>query len=154
MKLKNIFAKLEEYLQLSPTFNAVLAFIRLCFLIIGIAHWFACIWHLLAVYEESDYIVTWLKQAGLSDADWSERYITSIYWAITTMITVGYGDITPLTPPEKLYAIACMLLACGVFGYTMNRIGNIFQSFEETSMEYKYIIFCPFKFIKNIFNFI
>ncbi len=137
MKLKKIFAKLEDYLQLSPTFNALLAFLRLCFMLICIAHWFACIWHLLAVYEEEVYPVTWLKFADLGHSDWSERYFTSLYWAITTMITVGYGDITPLTSPEKLYTIFCMLLACGVFGYTMNRIGNIFQSFEETSMEYK-----------------
>ena len=137
VKVRKIFAKIEDYMQLSPAFNAVLAFIRLCFLIICIAHWFACIWHLLAVYEDADYPITWLKQADLTNADWTERYVTSLYWAITTMITVGYGDITPLTSPEKLYTISCMLLACGVFGYTMNRIGNIFQSFEETSMEFK-----------------
>lgn len=137
IKLKKIFSKLEDYLQLSPAFNAILAFVRLCFLIICIAHWFACIWHLLAVYEENDYIDTWLKRAQLTNSDWDERYVTSLYWAITTMITVGYGDITPLTSPEKLYTIFCMLLACGVFGYTMNRIGNIFQGFEENSMEFK-----------------
>lgn len=146
IKLKKIFAKLEDYLQLSPTFNAILAFVRLCFLIICIAHWFACIWHLLAVYEETDYMVTWLKQAKLEDSPWDERYVSSLYWAITTMITVGYGDITPLTSAEKLYTIFCMLLACGVFGYTMNRIGNIFQSFEETSLEFKLFLNCIYIF--------
>jgi hypothetical protein len=139
MKLKHIFSKIEDYLQLSPSFNAISAFIRLCFLIICIAHWFACIWHLVAIYEENYYMVTWLKSAGLADAVWTERYVTSLYWAITTMITVGYGDVVPLTVPEKLYTIFCMLIACGVFGYTMNRVGTIFQSFEENSMEFKYL---------------
>lgn len=136
-KLKRIFGKLEDYLQLSPFFNAILAFIRLCFLIIIIAHWFACGWHLLAQYEENSYPVTWLSIAGVDGDDWVTRYITSLYWAITTMITVGYGDITPITSPEKLYTVFFMLLACGVFGYTMSRIGTIFQSFEENSMEFK-----------------
>ena len=141
VKLKVIFSKIEDYMQLSPAFNAILAFIRLCFLMICIAHWFACVWHLVAVYEETDYPVTWLNTLGLANADWTERYVTSLYWAITTMITVGYGDITPQTIPEKIYTIFCMLIACGVFGYTMNRIGNIFQSFEENSMEFKYFVY-------------
>ena len=104
---------------------------------ICIAHWFACLWHLIAVYESSTAPLTWLKVSGVQDENWNIRYIYSIYWAITTMVTVGYGDISPITPTEKLYALFCMLLACGIFGYIMNRIGSIFSSFEENSIEYK-----------------
>ena len=39
---------------------------------------------------------------------------TSIYWAIVTMTTVGYGDITPVTPLGRLFAGIVMLL-----GYTI-----------------------------------
>ena len=38
----------------------------------------------------------------------------SIYWAIVTMTTVGYGDITPITPFGKLLSAFVMLL-----GYTI-----------------------------------
>ena len=36
-----------------------------------------------------------------------------IYWAITTMTTVGYGDVTPKTPEGKVLAIAVMLVGIG-----------------------------------------
>ena len=137
LKLKKIFGKLEDYLQLSMTFNAVLSCLRLGFLMICIAHWFACIWHIIAVFESYDAPNTWLKDKGIQDEDWSVRYVYSIYWAITTMVTVGYGDVTPITSVEKVYTIFCMILACGIFGYIMNRIGSIFGSFEENSFEYK-----------------
>ena len=38
---------------------------------------------------------------------------TSVYWAITTMTTVGFGDITPKTDLGRLIASAVMLLGWG-----------------------------------------
>ncbi len=39
---------------------------------------------------------------------------TGIYWAIVTMTTVGYGDISPITVPGKFIAAVMM-----VFGYSL-----------------------------------
>lgn len=34
------------------TFNSLLSFLKLCILILCIAHWCACIWYLTAVWQE------------------------------------------------------------------------------------------------------
>lgn len=39
---------------------------------------------------------------------------TSIYWAIVTMTTVGYGDISPQTPLGKVLASVVMILGYGI----------------------------------------
>jgi voltage-gated potassium channel len=39
---------------------------------------------------------------------------TSIYWAIVTITTVGYGDISPVTPLGKFVASLIMLLGYGI----------------------------------------
>ena len=44
------------------------------------------------------------------------------------MITVGYGDICPWTPIEKLYGILMTLLSCGTFAFAVNTIGTIFTN--------------------------
>jgi voltage-gated potassium channel len=39
---------------------------------------------------------------------------TSIYWAIVTMTTVGYGDLSPQTPLGKMLAAAVMIAGYGI----------------------------------------
>ena len=39
---------------------------------------------------------------------------TSIYWAIVTLTTVGYGDISPITPLGKAFASVIMILGYAI----------------------------------------
>lgn len=88
LKLKKILRKIENYVQLSNEINGFLVFFRLCFYIIVIAHWCACFWHFIGTYED-DVPINWLTECGIMNEEWSEKYIASLYWAVTTMITVG-----------------------------------------------------------------
>ena len=42
------------------------------------------------------------------------------------MLTIGYGDIVPVTNAEKIYIIFIALVSTGIFGYVINTIGGIF----------------------------
>lgn len=50
--------------------------------------------------------------------------MVSLYWAVTTMTTVGYGDILPTNNNERIVCMLAMFIASGVFAYTMNKIGT------------------------------
>lgn len=39
---------------------------------------------------------------------------TSIYWTIVTLTTVGFGDITPVTPIGQLVSVVIMILGYGI----------------------------------------
>jgi hypothetical protein len=82
--------------------------------------------------ETINWIETYFKGNNLSEDELS-LYITSIYWSITTMLTVGYGDVLPVNYKEKLYAIATMLIGCCLFGYIMNSIGGIFDHINNNA---------------------
>jgi voltage-gated potassium channel len=51
-----------------------------------------------------------------------------IYWAITTMTTVGYGDITPKTTEGKIVAIVVMLIGIGVATLFIGAVADKFLS--------------------------
>lgn len=55
-----------------------------------------------------------------------------IYWAITTMATVGYGDFAPKTPEGKGIAIAVMLVG---IGFATLVIGAVAQRFNAPEIE-------------------
>ena len=41
---------------------------------------------------------------------WFRQYIIAFYWAFTTMTSVGYGDVTPESDAERVYAIFAMMI--------------------------------------------
>lgn len=46
-----------------------------------------------------------------------------MYWAITTIVTVGYGDITPTRFYEFVVISLVQLIGTAMFGYMINVIG-------------------------------
>lgn len=53
------------------------------------------------------------------------------------MITVGYGDTVPVSNLELLFCIVTMLMACGVYAYSLNAIGVIFEQLNSSYKEIK-----------------
>jgi hypothetical protein len=137
-KLKNVkmvLQVLEETLYFDETYEATLSLIKLILQVLFIAHWICCLWNLAAWIEIEKGNENWQTKAFYDGYDkslvhWSREYLYASYWSLTTMITVGYGDISPKSDLEIIVSSLAMLFGCGFFAYAINSIGLIVEKFD------------------------
>ena len=81
--------------------------------------------------SQSDGRANWTLGIATFDSSWAYRYVFSLYFACTTMFTVGYGDITPQNPWEILAVLAVQVVGIINMGYVINEVGRCLSKINE-----------------------
>ena len=58
-------------------------------------------------------------------------YGDSLWWAIVTLTTVGYGDIVPITPTGRWVAVMIMITGVAVLGLLSGSLASFFRGGES-----------------------
>ncbi|RHY63292.1 hypothetical protein DYB34_003836, partial [Aphanomyces astaci] len=145
-KLRTFFSKAEETFGLNA---GVVRLVRLILLVLFVSHLLACFFHLLGQpndppsHEPLDNMPdSWLctadkpKRCLRGETD-SVRYLYSLYWVITTLTGVGFGDVIIVTAFEKLYAIFAMIIGASVFGFVIGNISTLLESMDKRAAMYQ-----------------
>jgi hypothetical protein len=74
----------------------------------------------------------WLIYAEIYDADNIRKYITSLYWAAMTVITVGYGDIYPQNNYETMLICGIIIVGVALFSYTLSTLSSQFSDLGKS----------------------
>ncbi|EAS04444.1 cation channel family protein (macronuclear) [Tetrahymena thermophila SB210] len=139
---RRILTQIQEMVsQKNNKTQNTLSLLQLLLMICSVCHIFACLFQGIAVLE-SNYDITktnWMEKYGIdgNDVHWFIKYNCSLYFAVTTMITVGYGDIVPITLYETFFVTIAMFVSCGVFAYSFNQIGDLVREQNRLSNEFK-----------------
>lgn len=64
-------------------------------------------------------------------------YMWVLYWTITTMTTIGYGDFSPVTPLEVGLTIVVELFGAVLFGWIIGNIATLIAEFNQHETAYK-----------------
>lgn len=61
-----------------------------------------------------------------------DLYITSIYYVVTTMSTVGYGDISGHTAAERIFCMLLMLIGVLSFNLISGALGALITNYDSS----------------------
>ncbi|XP_077076952.1 potassium voltage-gated channel subfamily H member 5a isoform X2 [Siphateles boraxobius] len=154
LRLGRVARKLDHYLE----YGAAVLVLLVC--VFGlVAHWLACIWYSIGDYEVIDEATnslktdSWLYQLANSigmpyrynasgSGQWEggpnkhTLYISSLYFTMTSLTTIGFGNIAPTTDGEKIFSVAMMMVGSLLYATIFGNVTTIFQQMYTNTNRY------------------
>jgi CRP-like cAMP-binding protein len=93
------------------------------FVVLIIAHWVACGWMALGKKDPA--------------LDYYTNYLKALYWCITTITTIGYGDITPSTNVQTIYTMFVQLTGAGMYGYIIGNLASMLANSDLARTQFR-----------------
>ncbi|XP_068582784.1 potassium voltage-gated channel subfamily H member 1b [Cebidichthys violaceus] len=154
LRLGRVARKLDHYIE----YGAAVLVLLVC--VFGLAaHWLACIWFSIGDYEVIDEdtnsvrMDSWLfllgetvgtpyrfNASGLGHWEGGPSkdsvYITSLYFTMTSLTSIGFGNIAPNTDAEKIFAVAMMMIGSLLYATIFGNVTTIFQQMYANTNRY------------------
>lgn len=141
-KMTEVFDIINKYIILFKLSKKLIGFIYLVSLMLKLMlmlHWSTCAWLVLLDYTAGSQRTNFFDFFALTDVSNLEIYWTNMYWFMTTVSTVGFGDFYPMSSLERVYMTGIMIFSALFFGYLVNAIGKfmIENQNQEISIKIK-----------------
>ena len=112
--------------------------LRLVAFFIMCAHWVGCIFFLIGrTQDHGTPGGRWIDAFHVRYMSFEMQYVTSVYWALTTLSTVGYGDITAISWAEKLFSACVMILGSVLYATIFGILATTIQNFDKTKVVFQ-----------------
>jgi len=118
-------------------------------------HWLACFWAFVAFAQAQSFdfikegvtptwISAWYESSyvpgSIDPIGWGndiDRYALSLFWAIQSVTSIGYGNVAPVSRIEYYIANILMLIAGVFWAYAIGNIIQILEHVNSTELRYK-----------------
>ncbi|KAL5817815.1 hypothetical protein ACOSQ3_026193 [Xanthoceras sorbifolium] len=144
------FEKLEKDIQINYLFIRIM---KLLVVELYCTHMAACIFYFLATnVPPSEEGYTWIGSLKLGDYSFSHfreidlwmHYTMSLYFAIVTMATVGYGEIHAVNVREMMFIMIYVLFDMIIGAYLIDKLGNT-PLLDAIKKRHDHVAFALFK---------
>lgn len=146
-RVKQFFTRLEKDIRFSYFWVRCA---RLLFVTLFLVHCAGCLYYLLAdrYPHEGN---TWIGSMypNFRETSLWVRYISAIYWSITTLTTVGYGDLHAVNTIEMIFIIFYMLFNLSLTAYLIGNMTNLVVEGTRRTMEFRSSIEAASSFVSR-----
>uniref|UniRef100_A0A915LPJ2 Ion transport domain-containing protein n=1 Tax=Meloidogyne javanica TaxID=6303 RepID=A0A915LPJ2_MELJA len=110
-----------------------------------IAHWLACIWYAIGSTELPHKVARHLNEPYLRTKNGSitaggpslkSRYVTSLYFTLSTITSIGFGNVSATTDSEKIFTIIMMILGSLMYASVFGNVSAIIQRLYSGTARY------------------
>lgn len=100
-----------------------------------VTHWFGCLFYAVAELDADSDTDTWLK--NFPDATVATRYVNSLYFSLVTMVTIGFGDIVPVSNAEKIYTCFMIIIGALVYSVVFGKVNLLIARLDAYHTRYR-----------------
>lgn len=133
LKVGHLMERLEDEFAVNRN---MLGIVKLLLFTAMLCHVNACLYHFIAVLQESAESWTMQGDDPLPQTK-VESYVLAFYWSVATLSTVGYGDVRAHTTAERVYATTAMLMGGGYFGYVIAKFSLLVTNLNAHNKIYR-----------------
>lgn len=137
---------LQQRLGISASFEVV-RFCTLYFLLFLLCHWVGSAWSLFgdASTKLFGYDINWHivdKSNSFYYVDYDKEddgktgYLRSIYWALSSLGSIGFPDILNTNPMENSFVIIALFLGCSLLNAIIGSIASLIGGFGRDEREF------------------
>jgi len=147
VKFNKIFFMLED-ISSNQFIASCFLFFRLIFILFISAHWVACGWITMSIYRTSE-PDNWIAASEVIDESRPVIYVSAMYWSLTTMVSVGYGDIKPKNTAEIYFALISVVIATFILQYLLGSITAFIIEQSESESQFREACLALNNFMKS-----
>ena len=106
---------------------------RICYLLVVsllVVHLLACMWVFVGLYDQPN-TDSWVVVYGQIDSTNFDIYISACYWCVTTLATVGFGDIVAENTIERIYNSCVMLFGVVFYSYVIGTVTGLLSDLDR-----------------------